>query len=87
MLHVAIPPLEIRGERLLHIAADGSLYEAARRRPAPLHACPRSTASCGSTPAALLAAGPGPAWPPLPQEAEPRMLNRVPGSARAAGRP
>ena len=47
VLHVTIPPLEIRGERLLHIAADGSLYEAATR-PAPSTACPRSTASCGS---------------------------------------
>ena len=27
------PPLEVRGERLLHIAADGSLYEAHGRRP------------------------------------------------------
>ena len=79
VLHVAIPPLEIRGERLLHIAADGSLYEAAQPDGA-LSDMPEVAGDLQLAPAALLLAGPGAAWPPLLSQAEPRMLNRVPAA-------
>ena len=79
VLHVSIPPLEIRGERLLHIAADGSLYEAAQPGGALID-MPEVGGDLQLAPVALLAAGPGAAWPPLPPQAEPRMLNRVPAA-------
>jgi len=79
VLQVAIPPLDIRGERLLHIAQDGSLYEAAD--PAGvLIDMPEVDGDLQLEPGALLAAGPGAAWPPLLPQAEPRMLNRVPAA-------
>ncbi|MDX6512052.1 MAG: hypothetical protein QOE36_1556, partial [Gaiellaceae bacterium] len=78
VLHVEIPPLEIRGHRLLHIAIDGSLYES--HAGAALIDMPEVDGDRQLDPAALLAAGPGAAWPPLPAEAEPRMLNRVPAA-------
>ena len=80
VLHVAIPPLEIRGERLLHVAADGSLYEAAQQPGGALIDMPEVGGALQLAPAALLVAGPGAAWPPLPAEAEPRMLNRIPAA-------
>jgi hypothetical protein len=78
-LHLQIPALEIRGERLLHIAADGSLYEAAYPG-GELIRMPEVAGDLQLAPAALLVAGPGPAWPPLPPRSEPRMLNRVPAA-------
>jgi hypothetical protein len=79
VLHVAVPPLEIRGERLLQIAADGSLYEASDAAGDPLD-MPKADDDLQLAATALVASGPGPAWPPLPSQAEPRMLNRVPGA-------
>ena len=88
----AIPPLQIRGERLLHIAADGSLYEAADAA-GVLIDMPSSARTCSSTPDALLAAGPGAAWPPLrarggAADAQPRPSRtgtRAGGHARGDG--
>ena len=79
VLHVSIPPLQIRGERLLHVGADGSLYESADDTGTSIE-MPRVDGDLRLAPAALLAAGPGAAWPPLPAEAEPRTLNRVPAA-------
>jgi len=79
VLHVTVPPLEILGERLLHVAEDGSLYNAVAPDGAPLD-MPESGAGLELAPSALLASGPGPAWPPLTAQAEPRMLNRVPAA-------
>ena len=59
MLHVAIPPLEIRGERLLHVAVDGSLYEAAQPPDGALIDMPEVAGDLQLAPTALLAAGPG----------------------------
>ncbi len=79
-LNVRIPALQVRGERLLHIAADGSLYDAADADGA-LVAMPRAdTDILRLGPAAPAATGPGVAWPPLPAQAEPRMLSRVPAA-------
>ncbi len=74
-----IPPLQIRGRRLLHIAIDGSLYEAVAADGSILQ-MPRTGDDLRLERSALLATGPGPAWPPLPAEAEPRMLARVPAA-------
>lgn len=79
VLHVRVPALELRGERLLHVAADGSVYEAAQPGGAPLD-MPEVGGDLRLADGALLAAGPGAAWPPLPPQAEPRMLNRVPAA-------
>jgi hypothetical protein len=79
VLHVAVPPLEVRGEHLLHIAADGSLYSAADSGGAPID-MPEVGGELRLAPEALRAVGPGPAWPPLPAEAEPSMLGRVPAA-------
>ncbi|HEY5880202.1 MAG TPA: phage tail protein [Nakamurella sp.] len=78
-LHVQIPALEIRGDRLLHIAADGSLYEARDRTGAVID-MPRVDDDPRLAPTALLVPGPGPAWPPVLPQSEPRMLNRVPAA-------
>jgi hypothetical protein len=79
VLHVSIPPLEIRGERLLHVALDGSLYDSADSAGVMID-MPEVDTDPQLAPAALLAPGPGAAWPPLPAQAEPRMLNRVPAA-------
>lgn len=79
VLHLAIPPSEVRGERLLHIAADGSLYDAARPDGSVIE-MPEVDGDLQLAPEALLAPGPGPAWPPLLPQAEPRMLDRVPAA-------
>ncbi|MBD0330882.1 MAG: hypothetical protein ICV64_12360, partial [Thermoleophilia bacterium] len=79
VLHATIPPLELHGQRLLHVAADGSLYEALDPGGTPIDMS-EVAGDLRLAPAALLAAGPGAAWPPLPPEAEPRMLNRVPAA-------
>ena len=79
VVHVAIPPLQIRGRRLLHIAIDGSLYEAVAADGSILQ-MPRTGDDLRLERSALLSTGPGPAWPPLPAEAEPRMLARVPAA-------
>jgi hypothetical protein len=78
VLHAAIPPLEIRGTRFLHLAADGSVYDAGTSD--DLLDMPRGDDGLQLEPAALLRPGPGPAWPPLPAEAEPTMLTRVPAA-------
>ena len=79
VLHVAVPPLELRGERLLYMAADGSLYEAAAADGTPLD-MPESDGELRLASSALLAPGPGAAWPPLPAEAEPSLLGRLPAA-------
>ena len=79
VLGVDIPPLEVRGRRLLHIARDGSLYEALAPDGSMIE-MPREGDDLRLDRSALLAAGPGVAWPPLEVEAEPRMLARVPAA-------
>lgn len=79
VLHVRIPALEVAGERLLHVAADGSVYDAAQPGGALID-MPGSAGDRRLAEGALLAAGPGAAWPPLEPQAEPRMLNRVPAA-------
>jgi hypothetical protein len=78
-LHVRLGPTAILGERFLLLGADGSLYDAhddaGERRDMP-----GSGDELGLDPAALVAAGPGAAWPPRPPAAEPRMLNQVPAA-------
>ncbi len=59
---------------------DGSLYEAAQRRRRPDRHARGRRATCSSRPRRCSLAGPGAAWPPLPAQAEPRMLNRVPAA-------
>jgi len=79
VLHVTVPPLEILGERILLVAADGSLYEVARPDGTPID-MPEVDGDLQLTPSARLSAGPGAAWPPLLSQSEPRMLNRVPAA-------
>ncbi|MDX6720780.1 MAG: hypothetical protein QOJ63_3034 [Solirubrobacteraceae bacterium] len=86
-LNVQVPPLRIRGDRWMLIAADGSVYEAADTSPdeaSPpelvLVDMPRVDGELLLAPAALACAGPGAAWPPLAPEGEPRWLDGVPGS-------
>ena len=78
VLHVEIPPLDVRGTRLLHVAIDGSVYDA--EQDGVIRAMPEAGGAPQLDPRALLATGPGAAWPPLPAEAEPRMISRVPGA-------
>ena len=78
VLHVTIPPLDVRGERLLAIAADGSLYSVDDLNGVAIEM--PDLADLRLSGDARVCAGPGPAWPPLPARAEPRMLTRVPAA-------
>jgi hypothetical protein len=78
VLHVRIPPLQIRGAQLLHVAVDGSVYDA--QAGMAMIDMPREGAKLGLAPGTLVAPGPGPAWPPLDPRAEPRMLDRLPSA-------
>jgi hypothetical protein len=78
VLHIAVPPLHIPGDRYLHIAADGSVYDGGSG--AALHAMPEVAGQPELDPSALLTAGPGPAWPPLPARAEPDFITSVPSA-------
>ncbi|MGY1708339.1 phage tail protein [Geodermatophilus sp. SYSU D00758] len=79
VLHVRVPPLELRAERLLLLAADGSLYDAATPDGTP-RTMPGAAGARRLDRGALLAVGPGAAWPPAPLRSEPRMLSRVPAA-------
>ena len=78
VLHVAVPPLQIAGDRMLLVAADGSLYDGGTT------AAPRSMPEAGGEPVlapdARLTTGPGPAWPPLPARAQPDLVTSVPSA-------
>jgi hypothetical protein len=79
VVHVRIPRLHIRGERFLLIAIDGSLYDVEQPGGAAID-MPDVGGDRQLAPAALISAGPGAAWPPLPPRAEPLFLNRVPAA-------
>ena len=78
-LNVRIPTLQVRGERYLHVAADGSVYDATDAA-GVLIDMPSFGTDLFLDPDALVAVGPGAAWPPLEPVAEPRLLNRVPAA-------
>ncbi len=78
-LVVRVPPVHVSGERFLHIAADGSLYEVIDAG-GVLIDMPASGTDLFLDPDSLATAGPGAAWPPLRPESEPRLLNRVPAA-------
>lgn len=78
-LHVEIPAMNIDGERFLHIAADGSLYEAAQPD-GTLIEMPVVDGQPTLAAANLAVAGPGSAFPATLPVAEPSMTNRLPGA-------
>ncbi|MGF1648497.1 MAG: hypothetical protein ACFCVF_16485 [Kineosporiaceae bacterium] len=78
-LHVRVPPVEVRGQRWLLVAADGSLYEAADEG-GTAQPMPRDDTGLLLAEDALLGVGPGPVWPPAAPAAEPDMIERVPGA-------
>jgi hypothetical protein len=78
VLHVVIPPMQIPGDRYLHIASDGSVYDGGSG--VALRGMPEVAGRPELDPAARLAAGPGSAWPPLPAQAEPDFITSVPSA-------
>jgi hypothetical protein len=78
-LNVQLPALQIRGERFLHVAADGTLYDALDDA-GVLIDMPSVGSELFLDPNALVSVGPGAAWPPLEPTAEPRMVNRIPAA-------
>lgn len=80
VLHVDVPASAVDGELLFHIAGDGSLYRALEPGTGTPAEMPESGGVRLLADDALATTGPGAAWPPLPMEAEPRMLSRVPSA-------
>jgi len=79
-LHVQVPPVQVLGEWYAVLAFDGSLYRVADDSGPVEH--PVEAGERMLDPAALVATGPGPAWPATPAVSEPVMLNRAPAPAR-----
>lgn len=77
-LPVTIPPMQVIGDRYLHIAADGSVYDGGSGP--VLRTMPETNGQRVLDPGALLVLGPGPAWPPQPVSSEPDYVTSVPSA-------